>query len=71
MNLVRKILANTRKPKESTSGRIMLKMMNIMHDKNAMWGLNHIEIKNSANILEIGCGGGKNISNLLKKSPEF
>jgi ubiquinone/menaquinone biosynthesis C-methylase UbiE len=34
-----------------------------------MWCLSNIEIEKTSHILEIGCGGGKNISNLLKKAP--
>jgi ubiquinone/menaquinone biosynthesis C-methylase UbiE len=69
MSLSRKIFANTRKPGKGVTGKIMLKMMNIMHNKNALWCLSNIKIEKATNILEIGCGGGKNISNLLKKAP--
>lgn len=69
MSLIKKIFANTRKPGKGITGKMMLQMMNTMHNKNAMWCLSNIEIEKAFNILEIGCGGGKNISNLLKKAP--
>ena len=69
MSLIKDFFANTRKPK-GLSGKMMLKMMNIMHNKNAIWCLSNIEIEKAASILEIGCGGGKNISNLLQKAPD-
>jgi hypothetical protein len=34
MSLIKDFFANTRKPK-GLSGKMMLKMMNIMHNKNA------------------------------------
>lgn len=70
MSLSKKFFANTRKPEKGIAGKMMLRMMNIMHNKNAKWCLSNIEIGKASNILEIGCGGGKNISNLLKKAPE-
>ena len=42
--------------------------MNAGHDKLASWGLTHMEINPDATVLDIGCGGGRNISNLLKKA---
>lgn len=69
MSFLRNYFANTRKPGKGLSGKMMLKMMNFMHNKNAMWCLSNIEIEKTSHILEIGCGGGKNISNLLKKAP--
>ncbi len=70
MSLIKNFFANTRKPGKGITGKIMLQMMNIMHNKNAKWCLTNIEIEKASNILEIGCGGGKNISNLLKKAPQ-
>lgn len=70
MGLIKDLFANTRKPGKGMSGQMMLKMMNIMHNKNALWCLSNLEIEKAATILEIGCGGGKNISNLLEKAPD-
>jgi len=61
---------NTKKPADSPGGRIMLRLMNIGHNRCAMWALSHIDFRNCLKIIDIGCGGGKNISNLLKLAPE-
>lgn len=41
--------------------------MNVGHNKMALWGLSHIETTPDDIVLDIGCGGGKNISNFLHK----
>ncbi len=64
MSIIKRLFQNTRKP-EGIGGKLMLSMMNVGHSANALWGLSHIEIPPAAKILDIGCGGGKNISNLL------
>ena len=48
----------------------MLSMMNAGHNANALWGLSQIEIPADADVLEIGCGGGRNIKNLLACAPQ-
>jgi ubiquinone/menaquinone biosynthesis C-methylase UbiE len=58
---------NMRKP-NGFGGKIMLWMMNIGHDKLAKWGLSYLNIKHDDIILDIGCGGGRNIANMLKKA---
>ncbi len=68
MSMLKSFFENTRKP-EGVGGRLMLSMMNAGHNANALWGLTYIEIPPAAKILDIGCGGGKNISNLLCRAP--
>jgi ubiquinone/menaquinone biosynthesis C-methylase UbiE len=69
MSILKKFYQNTRRP-EGLGGRVMLSMMNFGHNANALWGLSHIEIAPAARILDIGCGGGKNIGNLLGRAPQ-
>ena len=57
---------NTRKP-QGFGGRIMVKMMNTGHSKLAKWGFTKINTKLESKVLDIGCGGGANIVNWLKK----
>ena len=67
MNMLKDFFMNMRKP-NGFGGKIMLWMMNIGHDKLAKWGLSYLNIKHDDIILDIGCGGGRNISNMLKKT---
>lgn len=60
---------NTCKP-EGLSGKIMVNMMNNGHAKMADWGFSFLVLKETDNILDIGCGGGANIAYMLKKCPK-
>ncbi len=68
MNILKKFYQNTRRP-EGIGGRVMLSMMNAGHNANAIWGLSQIEIAPEDEILDIGCGGGRNIAHLLRRAP--
>lgn len=68
--MANKLFENTRKPTKTIGGRLMLSLMNTGHNLVAKWGFNHLELSESKNLLDIGCGGGKNIKNLLKLSPD-
>lgn len=68
MSFLKKFFENTRKPQKGLGGEITLRLMNFRHSKNALWGLKHLEIPLMASILDIGCGGGGNIANLLNKA---
>lgn len=48
----------------------MTKRMNLSHAALAEWGFSHIEVKKDGTILDVGCGGGAVLSELLKKAPE-
>lgn len=58
---------NARKP-EGIFGIFFVKMMNIVHSQSAKWAISLLSLKDGSDILDIGCGGGKNIQNLLKLS---
>lgn len=70
MGLLRKFFNQTRKP-EGFLGKIMIKGMNIGHAKGADWALSELETEavSPSEILDIGCGGGKNAAALLRKYP--
>jgi len=65
----KRFFENTRKPTQTLGGKIMLFMMNHGHNAMAMWGLACVNFSGCEQILDIGCGGGKNIANLLKLAP--
>ncbi len=68
MGLFKKFVSQTRKP-EGFLGRMMVGGMNGGHAKMADWGLSHLEKIKPAQIVELGCGGGRNAGELLKKYP--
>ena len=61
---MKNLFQNTRKP-EGLGGRIMLNMMNAGHAMLSKWGLSHIALDREDDVLDVGCGGGANISALL------
>lgn len=67
-NLIDVFLQHTRKP-HGFLGRIMLMGMNFGHASLAEWGMSYVEWCPEWIILDIGCGGGANVSEMLKRSP--
>ena len=66
--MFKKFLENFRKPKDNFGGRFMLKSMNKGHEKLASWGRSYLEIKKEYTVLDLGCGGGRNIEYFLTKA---
>ncbi len=60
---------NTRKP-VGLGGKIMVAMMNVGHSAMAAWGLHFLQPAPDAMVLDCGCGGGANITPLLKLCPK-
>ena len=59
----KKLFTNAKEPK-GRLGRIMASGMNGgPHERLARWGMSHFEIR--GDVLDIGCGGGGNISRML------
>ena len=66
-NLSKYLFNNARKPK-GLVGMCFLEFANRYGHKDlAEWALPFMDIKNGDSILDIGCGGGGNISRILKK----
>ena len=59
---------NFRKPKDNFGGRFMLKSMNKGHEKLARWGRSYLNIDKDYTVLDLGCGGGRNIEYFLTKA---
>ena len=66
MGLFKKFVNQTRKP-EGLLGKLMLRTMNSGHALMADWGMSLLDIDEPHEIAELGCGGGRNIHELLKK----
>ena len=68
MGLFRSFINQTRKP-EGFLGKMMLGGMNSGHAKLADWGFTHLPDIPGENTADLGCGGGRNAGELLKKFP--
>lgn len=64
--MFKKFFNQTRKP-VGFGGRLMLSMMNKGHTNISLWGLDQLSSIHPHSIVDIGCGGGANLSRLLKK----
>jgi ubiquinone/menaquinone biosynthesis C-methylase UbiE len=68
MGLFKKFVNQTRKP-EGTLGKMMLRSMNTGHTSLANWGFAHLPLLEPEQIVDLGCGSGKNAAELLKAYP--
>ena len=68
-SLINRILQNVRKP-EGFFGRMILWGMNQGHASLAHWGMSCMEWHQGWNVLDIGCGGGANLAQILKYCPQ-
>ena len=68
MGIYKRFVNQTRKP-EGYLGKMMVNGMNSGHAKMADWGLSHLSKVNPENIVDIGCGGGRNAAELMMKYP--
>ncbi len=69
MGLFNDFISQTRKP-EGILGKMMVNGMNGGHAKMADWGMSHLSKIAPKEIVEIGCGGGRNAGALLEKYPD-
>ncbi len=69
MGLFKKYVNQTRKP-EGFLGKLMIGGMNSGHAKLADWGMTQLKDAAPAEIIEMGCGGGRNAKALLKRFPD-
>lgn len=68
MGILKIVFNNTRKP-EGLMGRWMAGSMNRAHAAVADWGMGHLSGMEPAAIAELGCGGGRNVRELLRRFP--
>ena len=68
MKILRSFFNNTRKP-EGMLGKWMVGSMNHAHASLADWGMGHLNQTALYEIAELGCGGGRNVKELLRRYP--
>ncbi len=68
MGLFKDYISQTRKP-EGFLGKMMLSGMNSGHARLADWGFTHLPAISPERAVDLGCGGGRNAGELLKKHP--
>ena len=66
--MFKKFFENVIKPKENLGGKIMVKGMNKGHEKLASWARSFLNIKEGDRIIDLGCGGGRNVQHFLTKA---
>jgi len=69
MGLFKKFVSQTRKP-DGFLGKMMLSSMNSGHAKMADWGFSHLPNISPENAVDLGCGAGRNVGELLKRYPK-
>jgi len=68
MGLAKNFFSQTRKP-EGFLGKMMLGTMNPGHARLAGWGFTHLPAIAPERAVDLGCGGGRNAGELLKRYP--
>ena len=68
MGFIEQFVKQCRKP-SGRFGKFVGRTMNLGHNRIRHWGLSHISIEPDANILDIGCGGGKAVQELAMSAP--
>ncbi|PEB51085.1 SAM-dependent methyltransferase [Bacillus pseudomycoides] len=68
MSVLQKLIEQAKNPRGSI-GSSMLCIMNTAHTRLTNWGLQKINVRKDAVILDVGCGGGKTIHTLSKMNP--
>lgn len=63
-----RFLQNVKCPESSRYGRAQLRGMNNRYSLLSTWGLSHVFFQRKRLVLDVGCGGGKNLTRILNQS---
>lgn len=63
------VMRQCRRP-SNVLGRRLARAMNASHDALTRWGLSHVTIGSRADVLDVGCGGGRTIETLVSRTTE-
>ncbi len=63
-----RFLQNMKCPESNSYGRAQLRGMNNRYSLLSTWGLSHVFFQRKRLVLDVGCGGGKNLKRLLNQS---
>lgn len=69
--IVKNYIANVKNPENTRRGRWQLRAMNNRYSMLGVWGLSHVNFARKRLVLDVGCGGGKNIKRILKQSKQI
>lgn len=69
--IVKSYIANVKNPENTRRGRWQLRAMNNRYSMLSVWGLSHVNFARKRLVLDVGCGGGKNIERILKQSKQI
>lgn len=69
--IVKSYIANVKNPENTRRGRWQLRAMNNRYSMLGVWGLSHVNFARKRLVLDVGCGGGKNIERILKQSKQI
>lgn len=63
-----RFLQNMKCPESNSYGRAQLRGMNNRYSLLSSWGFSHVFFTRKRLVLDVGCGGGKNLKRLLNQS---